>query len=188
MPETSTPPPFRKLPGFVLNVLGVNRAWLATDHLLVSSSAAAFETYRRYYFREIKALVVRPTATGVLWNVLLGFLLALLGAAVAALLYARPPGKFPVAAAIFGAVWLLIAAALVFHVLRGKTCRVYVQTRAGIEPLASPARVPAAYKLHTALRPLIAAAQADEAPAPAQPPPPPPPASRPTSSIQGGIA
>jgi hypothetical protein len=176
-------PILQRLPGFAFNVLGVDRAWLADDHLLVSRSAAAFESYRRYYFREIKALVVRPTATGVIWNIILGLLLALIGAAaVGAWVYARKRGHSPVAAMVLGGIWLLPAAALIFHVIRGKTCAVYVQTRAGIERLAAPARVPAAFKLQAALRARIAEAQGTEIPTPAQPPPPPVPAAG------GGIA
>src|SRR4051812_44141645 len=110
MPETA-PLKLQKMPGFALNVLGVNRAWLTEDHLLVSSSAAAFETYRRYYFREIKALLVRPTATGIIWNVLLGLLLAGIGAGgVALFVYERKRGGFPVGAAISGGIWLVVAA------------------------------------------------------------------------------
>jgi hypothetical protein len=182
------PPKLKKLPGFAFNVLGVNRAWLAGDHLLVSSSAAAFETYRRYYFREIKALVVRPTATGIVWNILLGLLLAGLGsAAVAMWMYARARGNFPIGTTIFGGIGLVVAAILILQIIRGQTCRVYVQTRAGIEQLAAPVRVPAAYKLHEALRTHVGLAQEGEAFAPARPPPPPPGVLPPTDA-EGGLA
>lgn len=178
-------PKLQKLPGFALNVLGVNRAWLAEDHLLVSSSAAAFETYRRYYFREIKAVVVRPTVTGIIWKIILGLLLTGVGiVAVTAWLYDRKRGAVPVGAMVSAGVWLVVAAVLTFQVIRGKTCRVYVQTRAGIERLAAPVRLPAAYKLLAALRPRIAEAQGTEVSAAVQPPPPPPA----VAPIEGGSA
>lgn len=169
-------PAVRKLPGFALNLLGINRAYDAGDHLLVVTSVTAFETYRRYYYREIKALVVRPTGTSTTWNIMLTLLLAVIGAGVAALLYSRDAGETLAPAIVLGSFGLLLALMLLWNVLRGKTCRVYVQTRAGTELLAAPARLPAVYRLHAIVAPKIAAAQAGESARPPASEPPPAPA------------
>ena len=55
------------------------RLWLAADHLLAVDSTTASESYRRFYFRDIEAFVIRRTAGRQMWNWVL-LLLALVTA------------------------------------------------------------------------------------------------------------
>ena len=50
--------PYRKLPGHKRGVIATSSAWLGDDHLLLVRSARFWEDYRRFYFRDIQAVIV----------------------------------------------------------------------------------------------------------------------------------
>ena len=52
---------FQKLPGRGLGWTGRGCLWLAGDHLLEATSAVVMERYRRFFFGEIRAIIVRRT-------------------------------------------------------------------------------------------------------------------------------
>ena len=68
---------YRKLPGRRRGFLFGSSVWLADDHLLLVKSARFREEYRRFYFRDIQAIVTadamrfhlstRSAAIGALW-------------------------------------------------------------------------------------------------------------------------
>jgi hypothetical protein len=45
--------------------------WMARDHLLLISRTGYTETYKRFYFRDIQAVIIRKTATAFVWNIVL---------------------------------------------------------------------------------------------------------------------
>lgn len=69
--------PYEKLPGRLRGVLRCGSLWLGADHVLVVDSFRFSEEYRRFYFRDVQAIVLRKCVRFVVpawW--LLGFLSA----------------------------------------------------------------------------------------------------------------
>jgi hypothetical protein len=130
---------------------------LGTDHLLLRSTRGFVETYRRFYFTDIEAMIVTRTVRGIFLNAIFAFGLF---ASLVAILIGR--GPHPVAwslSAIFGV-------SLLINVLRGATCVAHVQTRVQTRPLPIR-RLRKALRVVGELSPAIAAAQAHIATAPA---------------------
>jgi hypothetical protein len=162
VPDPAPANRYRKLPGVAANPLGRTRLWEGSDHLLVVTSVAAFETYRRFYFREIKALIVQRNRVGRVWNAVLGVLTGLCVAGALGFSALTAHGRFGdfiagvVIMFIFAA---LVAAVLIVNIARGPTCTVYVQSGAGVERLGAPARLRLAHRLRERIAPKIRAAQ-----------------------------
>lgn len=167
------PNPYTKLPGRGLrkSTFAVSatrcRLWLAADHLLSVDFTVASEEYRRFYFRDIEAFIVRRTAQRQIWNwVLLGLALLTAGPLFAWFIAEQKKGaawSFAgessgqlIAASVALAFWLLL---ILINTLRGPTCRVHVRTAVQCEPLFSLGRLGVARKVLARIRPLIAAAQ-----------------------------
>jgi hypothetical protein len=74
---------YRKLPGRRRGILFGSSVWMGSDHLLLVTSARFRESYRRFYFRDIQAIVTaearrfhistRSALIGFLWTWFLGF-------------------------------------------------------------------------------------------------------------------
>jgi hypothetical protein len=157
-----TPNPYTRLPG-----RGVRRAviaiaatrcslWLGADHLLAVDATVASEEYRRFYFRDIEAFVIRQTARRQITN---WVMFALLLATTVPFAFAwRSDGAtgWLVTAAIFTAFWLTL---ILVNTLFGATCETKVRTAVQFEPLPSLSRLPNARKVLARLAPLITAAQ-----------------------------
>jgi putative copper export protein len=144
----------------------VSSLWLGDGHLLQVSATLGVENYRRWYLREIQAVIVRRTRTRAIWNLIWGILGCLAFAAAAgfaglAAASAKNEGQIPlyVFAGIAGSCAALFAALILWNSLLGPTCTVFVQTPAGLQPLAAPARLRAADGLLSVLAPLIEEAQ-----------------------------
>ena len=74
---------YQRLPGRGTQVdgdrwLAVSRSlctvWMARDHLLLVSRTGYTETYKRFYFRDIQAVIIRKTATAFVGNIVLSIL------------------------------------------------------------------------------------------------------------------
>ena len=74
--ESSTPEPaYRRLPGRGRRTSGcvsvgatISTIWLASDHLLLRESAFGIsETYKRFYFRDIQAFIIRRSPRWMAW-------------------------------------------------------------------------------------------------------------------------
>jgi len=102
---------------------------LAPDHLLLRSSAAFAEQYRRFYFTDIEAITICKTVRGILWNAILG-----LGLFFSLLPILLNRGPHIVAGSFVGAFGLL----LLMNILRGATCQTHLQTR--VQKRALPLR------------------------------------------------
>ena len=132
--------------------------WLGKDHLLQIETSGYTETYKRFHFRDIQALVLCRTDTWLYQGV------GLLGVACLFGLIAVVGGG-PVVAWIFGSIAGLFGLILLLHLLAGPSSKCYLRTAVQTEPLASLNRLRKARKVFGMLRPLIVAAQAE----PAQP-------------------
>lgn len=158
--------PYQRLPGAARNFAALFSLWLGDGHLLQVSAMFGVENYRRWYLREIQAVIVRRTGRRSLWNIIWGVLGGMAFAAAAgfaglAAASASSDGRIPlyVLAGIAGAGAAVCAGMMIWNSLLGPTCTVFVQTPSGLQPLAAPARIRAAHALLIKLRPLIEAAQ-----------------------------
>src|SRR6266550_3445601 len=62
---------YRRLPGREAGLLSYSRLWLGPDHLLLARTAFFSEEYKRFYFRDIQAVVTRRTERREILNVIL---------------------------------------------------------------------------------------------------------------------
>ncbi len=154
-------PRYQRLPGSGLRAVLSTRStlWLAPDHLLSLDRTIGSESYRRFYFRDIEAMVIRPTNTGRIrnWTYLLLALLCGLPLLGAGLWAPNQTGWF-VAAGVIASFWLLL---LVLNALRGPTCKAHVRTAVQIEELPSLGRLSTAIRVITRVKPLIEEAQGE---------------------------
>lgn len=176
----SPDPTYRRLPGRGLGWSGFARIWIAEDHLLEVNSLLVSERYRRFFLRDISALVVRRTKVWLAWNIVHG-VLGLGGALLAGGLWwgSMTAGSgarevlqvFAVMTSPFAVFFLIL---FFINLILGPTCRCHLQTTtAGWHALTAPTRIRSARRFVAQLAPLIEAAQASPAPPPlatAEPP------------------
>lgn len=153
---------YKKLPGSGLmrggsSFLALTRTrcslWLGKSHLLqVESQGGYSESYKRFYFRDIQALVLRRTKTWFAVNVVFGTLAGLF--ALWATFTSDTAGK--TALLIITGVWVTF---LLLNGFFGPSCSCFLQTAVHREELPSLRRLRRARKVIANLLPLIAEAQ-----------------------------
>jgi hypothetical protein len=163
---------FVKLPGRRMISLGFarNSLWLGKDHLLHVINRGYTEEYRRFYYRDIQAILVRETSIGKTFSIILGIISALC-------LFFLAAGRFiwrwenfaliPMAVAAF--LWIVL---FLIQVTSGPTCICHLRTAVQFEHLPSLRRVRSARKAIAMLRQRVESVQgafATEAPVPVQP-------------------
>lgn len=162
----AAPKIYSKLPGLGTGGMQRFRLWLGPDHLLQVASTAIGERYKRFYFADIQAFVVRRTAGYMGWSIAWIGIAALFGLMAAAV--DLTPAKITFAG-IAGAFLVV----LLIHLAFGPTCECTVRTAVQTEHLVSLKRLRTARRVLTQLRPLIEAAQPasfrDDAPVEEQP-------------------
>src|SRR6059036_2592658 len=70
---------YRRLPGRESGLLSYSRLWLGPDHLLLARTTFLSEEYKRFYFRDIQAIVTRRTERREISNVIFAFTALVLG-------------------------------------------------------------------------------------------------------------
>ena len=144
-------PRYRRLPGRSRGLMGSASLWLAGDHVLLVHSRGYVETYRRFYFRDIQAVVLRRTAAAWLSALVLAIPvgLTLLGAVLSS-----GVGRvaWSIAAGAFGL-------ALLVQVLRGASCVCHVRTAVEQTELPALRRLRVARRTCERLRALVEEAQ-----------------------------
>ncbi|HTR42987.1 MAG TPA: hypothetical protein VMH87_15340 [Pseudomonadales bacterium] len=135
--------------------------WLGPDHLLRTNSNGYVETYKRFYFRDIQAIIVQKNRRRAVFNAILAFpVLVCLFGVLACLTYWLSPSEVgAVVWSIFLGIFLLFL--LINHLL-GVGCACHIRTAVQIERLPSLCRVPKTERVLDKIRPLIAAAQGGE--------------------------
>ncbi|QTA86850.1 hypothetical protein [Desulfonema magnum] len=138
---------YRRLPGKKRGFFGYNVLYLGSDHLLSVYSTSFSEDYKRFYYKDIQAIIIRKTAIGKISNIvaclsLAGFIL---------LLFTEPP-FFDKIIGITGGLFFLC---LLINWLKGPTCICHLRTAVQMEKLPSLHRVKTARKVITLLRPKI---------------------------------
>jgi hypothetical protein len=132
-----TTSPYTKLPGKARTLVTTSRLWLGDDHVLLVKSTRIVEEYRRFYFRDVQAIVIRRTMHfhyG--WAAFLFFV---------SLLTAR------LSAEILG-VFAVVTASGVFLWLRGPACVCHLYTAVQKEQLDSLHRLKTAERVVKILR------------------------------------
>jgi hypothetical protein len=134
--------------------------YLAWDHILSVDNHGFSEDYKRFYLSDIQAFIIRKTKRGLIWNFVLGFLIALSTAgSLAARAAARPSVR------IF--FWVLSGAFFVFlviNLLRGPTCACRILTAVQEDDLPSLNRLRVANKVRGILRAAIESVQGSLSP------------------------
>lgn len=131
--------------------------WLGSDHLLRIDTTGYTESYKRFYFRDIQAILFRKTTRWLIWAAIFGSC-----AAISALILLS--SQEAVVRWIFGSLAALFFLALALDVAGGPTCVCQLRTAVQTEPLVSLKRVRRARRFLARLRPLIAQAQGHLAP------------------------
>ncbi len=156
---------YRRLPGRGLRRIGgavavaKTRAslWLGKDHLLSMDTMWFMEDYKRFYYRDIQAFLIRKTARGKIINLVLSILAALM------LLLAVLGGAFwgwgREGWYICGGIALFFLLMVGINALMGPTCICHLQTAVQREELPSLTRFRTARKAVNRLKPLIETAQ-----------------------------
>lgn len=156
---STQPHPYKRVPGIGMDVYEYARLYLADDHLMLVGLSAWNESYRRFFFRDIQAIVIRKTQ----WWILYGALWLLAFFLFAAIALALDD----VASIVFWAIASLFIVGLAVNVMRGPTCNCYVKTAVQTTRLAPLGRLRRARAFLEQLRPVLAQAQG-QLPIPAQ--------------------
>lgn len=156
---------YRKLPGRGFrkrSLLEVSRTlctlWTGKDHLLLVDSQGGYsEDYKRFYYRDIQALIIRKTTVGRTANLVL--------ASFAALFILAGLPDMDIAWRVF---WFIMSATMLTFLLinwvRGPTCVCHLRTAVQTEVLPSLNRLRTARKALRLLKPRIEEAQGQLAP------------------------
>src|SRR2546422_5012354 len=156
---------YRRLPGrgmrrqgMVSAVRVISTVWLGKDHLLCIDSTGGYaEDYKRFYFRDIEAIIVRKTDRWHFSSLILGTLFlvpALIGLGVSGI-------GWRIFWFVFAGTFFLLFAP---NWLRGPTCVCHLRTAVQTEELPSLRRLRTARKVIGIVKPLIEQAQGTVAP------------------------
>jgi hypothetical protein len=151
--------------GFAVAFQSRTTLWLGPDHLLSVESSGYTESYKRFYFRDIQAFVVRKTKRFQVLNIIVGIvllLLLLLTIAVVPKTASAWNSEGPAAPIILGIIIGLFVVFLLFNVIAGPTCKTFLRTAVQIEELPPLGRVRKMRRVLKTIHPLIAAAQGGE--------------------------
>ncbi len=156
--------PYRKLPGRGSGVIGSTALWEGDTHLLIVKSWPSGESYRRFFFADIQAIILRRTKKRMVINIVLGCIL-LLYAVPLIVVMIQSPGEsgWLVAGGVWAGICLFF---MCVNSLLGPACTLHIQTAIQCEPLPTVRRVRRARQLLARVLPRIAAAQAEPEPAP----------------------
>jgi hypothetical protein len=134
--------------------------WLGPDHLLCVHTNGYMEKYKRFYFRDIQAIVIRKTNARAIWNAVL--VVPLIGC-LTGLMVNLPSSPRDEGAIL---IWLMFSCIVLLFVLinnvLGASCACHLRTAVQIERLPSLNRVRKARRVLDKIRPLIATVQGGE--------------------------
>jgi hypothetical protein len=146
-------PRYQQLPGRGATWSGPSRLWQGEDHILLVLTRGYTEAYRRFFFNDIQAVIVRRTHTGKIWNAVWALM-----AAFFAFIALQLDGGAALT------LWCLsapFAIALLINLVLGPTCACHLRTAVQTERLPALSRVRAARQFLTRIEPLIQAAQGE---------------------------
>lgn len=142
--------------GFAIPVWSSGSLWLGPDHLLSVESGGYTETCKRFYFRDIQAIIIQESKQRMSWNAILSVPLA---ASLIGLAHTPRDNGVVIVCLVFAAFLLLF---LLINNISGTGCICRVRTAVQIEVLPSLNRVRKARRVFAEIHPLIVAAQGGE--------------------------
>ena len=127
-----------------------NSLWLGKDHVLHVINRGYTEDYRRFYYRDIQAIMVRKTNSGLIIKIILGFLagINLLFLAMGRFVWSWDRVAL-VPLAVSSCFWVLF---FLIDLVAGPTCICHLRTAVQFEQLPSLFRVRKARKAIATLR------------------------------------
>jgi hypothetical protein len=130
------------------------RLWLGSDHVLLTDRTGYTETYKRFYFRDIQAIIIQRTNKARIVSIILGFFTFIF--LMVAWLAPGVPGHVSggIIAGFFGLF-------LSINVWRGPSCMTYVKTAVQTEQWPAWSRVKVARKGKQMLRSRLLEAQGE---------------------------
>ncbi|MBE2214533.1 MAG: hypothetical protein IAE82_11735 [Opitutaceae bacterium] len=159
--ESSPSATYTRLPGRRFGLMQRATLWAAADHVLVVNETMTGEAYRRFFFRDIRAITIHPTGRRERTSLVL-VVFALLNLVPLLFLMADDPDVRAVSLLAGGTlVWVAL---LVANLLRGPSCETRFSTAAHDDVVAPLSRLAPARRVVAMLRPRILAAQAELAP------------------------
>ncbi len=140
--------------GFAIIKSSRTSLWLGTDHLLCVDSTGYTENYKRFYFRDIQAIIIRQTEAWKIWGLAFASICALFG--LFTLLSSDMTARI-----VLGCVAAIFFIGLLFAVVPGPSATCHLRTAVQTELLGSANRLRRARRVLERLRPLIAQAQGE---------------------------
>ncbi len=140
---------YRKLPARPFSLMGTHRLWQGPDHLLWVENIMGQENYRRFYYKDIQAIILKRTIQHRYWSIAwcaLGFLFGAAALFADSALYAC------------GSISFFFFACLVVNLLLGPACDVYLQTAVQLQRVFL-GRLKKAQRILNRLKELIEAQQ-----------------------------
>ncbi len=137
------PKAYRKMARAGLTQFPKRSLWQGADHLLWVENGIVHDQYKRFYFKDIEALILRENNRRLSWAIGWGACLALFG--IICLLSRRPSHGS-------GFMAVLSAVALGVNWWKGPGCAVYLQTAVQVQRLTNLVRVPKALKVMDRIR------------------------------------
>ena len=167
MSESSKP--YQRLSRSRFGLNGFGSLWLGKDHVLLVNNTFAIERYRRWFLREIQAVIIRRNPVRLIWNCVLGVFAVLLLAAAGGCFYASSVSRgaedimvLAVMATILGVFGFAFVVVVAVNTSMGPGCTAFIQTPSGLTRLSTPNRVAAVEKLISRLQPQLVEAQAKQ--------------------------
>ncbi len=142
-------PQYRKLSRRAGSLISHSQLWKGSDHLLLVKEVGCAEEYKRFHYRDIQALVVIRSKAYAFWAVFLPVLALLLGGVVYTVGDVGSVGGW-IAALV---VWFVV------HLVRGPTCKCWIQTGINLERLIMFKRTAQVRKFMARVQPDIVSAQ-----------------------------
>jgi hypothetical protein len=138
---------YRRLPGRGMAALQHARLYRGPDHLIQVVSTGYSEIYKRFYFRDIQAIIIQKTHWGKIWTGIWTFFTALFG------LPAFDMSGVP--AIVMGSISGFFGLFLIGNIAFGPTCACFVRTAVQTERLSPVTRIWTARRLLKRIRPMI---------------------------------
>lgn len=155
---TTSPVQYQRVPGRGAGAYEYSRLYLAPDHLMLVGSSTWNESYRRFFFRDIQAFIIKKSHWGLLYSAL-WTLMFFLVAAIAVQVD-------DVGAVVTWGIACVFLVGLGTNIARGPTCVCLIQTAVQTTRIAPLNRVRRAQRFLEQLKPLLAQAQTPATPTP----------------------
>ena len=142
---------YTRLPGKKKGFYRKCTLWLGEDHILAVESNYYSERYKRFYFKDFQALIVRKTNRFANLNIFMGIAIGI----AALLLLLSILGHYIGWIIFIGLALLSLVISLVIHLKRGPTCACNLKMPFAVHELPSLCRLKYARRVLEQLAPLV---------------------------------